>query len=138
MLGHFGRTTLIRLLNLGIVKGPGLTKHSILVNNCDTCAKGKMSKQKFGDRKFTSLSTVPGGTFHIDLASVTVPTFGGNKYFLGIVDEYSGYAWVYLLKLKSDTAAELIRFFTRFYGKFGRWQLSSIQITGANLLAMNY
>ena len=31
------------------------------------------------------------------------PTFGGNRYFLSIIDDFSRRVWVYLLKDKSET-----------------------------------
>ena len=121
IMGHLGTTKGTKLLASRTVKGTGLTKASLLDCNCDICALAKAAKKSFGTRSFNKLSTVPGGSLHVDLASVSIPTLGGKKYFLGIVDEFSGKAWAILLDLKSDTAQELIVFFTRFHGRTGRW-----------------
>nr|GEX34469.1 putative ribonuclease H-like domain-containing protein [Tanacetum cinerariifolium] len=79
---------------------------------CTTCKKGKhhrssfKSKQNFSIRKCLHLR-------HMDLFGPVSPvSINHKKYTLVIVDEYSGYTWVYFLKKKSQ-AREIIMSFIR-------------------------
>lgn len=48
-----------------------------------------------------------------DTVSVLVPTRSGEKYVLGILDEYTRYVWVYLLKAKSEATEKFDEFLIR-------------------------
>ena len=40
---------------------------------------------------------------HSDLSGIApVPTFGGSLYYIAFIDDFTRYAWVYFLKVKSD------------------------------------
>ena len=52
------------------------------------------------------------GPFH-------APTHLGHKYFLSIVDDFIGFAWVHLLKSKSKASLMLQKFITWVKTQFG-------------------
>ena len=55
--------------------------------------------------------TVPFHLLHMDLfGPVSSPGLRGEKYALVIVDEYTRYTWVFMLRAKSETAGEIIAF----------------------------
>nr|GEX64156.1 retrovirus-related Pol polyprotein from transposon TNT 1-94 [Tanacetum cinerariifolium] len=79
---------------------------------CTACEKGKHhrdslnTKQNFSIRKCLHL-------LHMDLfGPVSLISINHEKYTLVIVDEYSGYTWVYFLRKKSQ-ALEMIMSFIR-------------------------
>nr|XP_016488070.1 PREDICTED: uncharacterized protein LOC107808097 [Nicotiana tabacum] len=48
---------------------------------------------------------------HVDLwGPYKLPTTDGSKYFLTVVDDYTRFNWIYLLKLKSDVSTMLQKF----------------------------
>ena len=39
---------------------------------------------------------------HSDLFTIGMPTYGGSKYFITFIDDFSRKTWVYFLKQKSE------------------------------------
>ena len=55
--------------------------------------------------------TSPFHLLHMDLfGPVSSPGLNGEKYALVIVDEFSRYTWVFMLRAKSETVGEIIAF----------------------------
>jgi transposase InsO family protein len=55
-----------------------------------------------------------------DIASVKVPSTGGNKYSLSVMNEYSGYLWSYFFRYRDDltvTITEFVKMFPRAFDK---------------------
>ena len=59
-------------------------------------------------------ATAPYEVLWSDLAGpLKIPTRNGEKYVLGILDEYSRWVWVFLLKTKDEATQQFDKFLTR-------------------------
>ena len=59
---------------------------------------------------------------HMDLwGPYKIPTLDKKHYFLTIVDDYSRFVWIYLLKLKSETIVAIKLFFSMIKTQFGAY-----------------
>jgi transposase InsO family protein len=80
---------------------------------CSACVAGKQLGKNHPAKSVIS-TTRPLELLHLDLfGPSTYDSFGGSRYGLVIVDDYSRYTWVFLLKSKDETH----RFFTKFAKK---------------------
>ncbi|KAK1695288.1 hypothetical protein QYE76_011985 [Lolium multiflorum] len=71
---------------------------------------GKQLKKKHPIKSIVTTSR-PLELLHLDLFGTShYDTLGGSKYGLVIVDDYSRYSWVFLLKSKDETHREFITF----------------------------
>jgi hypothetical protein len=108
-LGHVNMKNLKQLL-----KGEhivGLTGISFVKDRvCSACVAGKQLKKKHPIKSIVTTSR-PLELLHLDLFGPSqYDTLGGSKYGLVIVDDYSRYSWVFLLKSKDETHREFITF----------------------------
>ncbi|KAK1607467.1 hypothetical protein QYE76_031140 [Lolium multiflorum] len=108
-LGHVNMRNLKQLL-----KGEhivGLTDISFDKDRvCSACVAGKQLKKKHPIKSIVTTSR-PLELLHLDLFGPShYDTLGGSKYGLVIVDDYSRYSWVFLLKSKDETHREFINF----------------------------
>ncbi|KAK1618233.1 hypothetical protein QYE76_023750 [Lolium multiflorum] len=109
-LGHVNMRNLKQLL-----KGEhivGLTGISFEKKDrvCSACVAGKQLKKKYPIKSIVTTSR-PLELLHLDLFGPShYDTLGGSKYGLVIVDDYSRYSWVFLLKYKDETHREFITF----------------------------
>ncbi|KAK1645576.1 hypothetical protein QYE76_063381, partial [Lolium multiflorum] len=108
-LGHVNMRNLKQLL-----KGEhivGLTGISFEKDRvCSACVAGKQLKKKHPIKSIVTTSR-PLELLHLDLFGPShYDTLGGSKYGLVIVDDYSRYSWVFLLKTKDETHREFITF----------------------------
>ncbi|KAK1695465.1 hypothetical protein QYE76_012162 [Lolium multiflorum] len=108
-LGHVNMRNLKQLL-----KGEhivGLTVISFEKDRvCSACVAGKQLKKKHPIKSIVTTSR-PLELLHLDLFGPShYDTLGGSKYGLVIVDDYSRYSWVFLLKSKDETHREFITF----------------------------
>ena len=77
---------------------------------CAACECGKQSKNGHPFIIEKSISE-PLELLHIDLCGPsTVESLHHKKYILVIVDDFTRFTWVFFLRLKSETASELINF----------------------------
>ncbi|KAK1629743.1 hypothetical protein QYE76_004058 [Lolium multiflorum] len=77
---------------------------------CSACVAGKQLKKKHPIKSIVTTSR-PLELLHLDLFGPShFDTLGGSKYGLVIVDDYSRYSWVFLLKSKDETHREFITF----------------------------
>ena len=77
---------------------------------CAACECGKQSKKRHPLVIHNSV-TEPLQLLHIDLCGPSaIPSLHKKKYILVIVDDFTRFTWVFFLRLKSDTAEELINF----------------------------
>ncbi|KAK1601292.1 hypothetical protein QYE76_018137, partial [Lolium multiflorum] len=77
---------------------------------CSACVAGKQLKKKHPIKSIVTTSR-PLELLHLDLFGPShYDTLGGSKYGLVIVDDYSRYSWVFLLKSKDETHREFITF----------------------------
>lgn len=87
---------------------------------CECCIKGKMSRipfPKMSKNKTQSILEL----VHTDVCGpMQTATPSNNRYILTIIDDYSRYAEVHLLKEKSDVCIKLTQFITRMETKYNK------------------
>ncbi|CAL1392261.1 unnamed protein product [Linum trigynum] len=98
--GHVNFLSLRRLVQGNMVNGMPLIDHVEKI--CDVCMVGKQRRNSFpGKAKYRA--TEPLQLVHGDLCGpITPSTHGGKRYFLLLVDDYSRYMWVVLIKNKAE------------------------------------
>ncbi|KAK1679090.1 hypothetical protein QYE76_039938 [Lolium multiflorum] len=108
-LGHVNMRNLKQLLKGEHIVGlTGVTFEKDRV--CSACVAGKQLKKKHPIKSIVTTSR-PLELLHLDLFGPShYDTLGGSKYGLVIVDDYSRYSWVFLLKSKDETHREFITF----------------------------
>nr|XP_033510365.1 uncharacterized protein LOC117275117 [Nicotiana tomentosiformis] len=101
-LGNASFTLLNKLVRKDLVRGflkSSFKDHKV----CDACAKGKQIRSNFKPKKEVSTSRSL-DLLHIDLCGpMRVPSKGGKKYILVIVDDYSRFTWTLFLRTKDET-----------------------------------
>ncbi|GJZ38267.1 retrotransposon protein, putative, ty1-copia subclass [Tanacetum coccineum] len=103
-LGHIRETGLQVLEKQGLFGKKSLGK----LDFCENCVLGKLHRFGFGVGRHTTQGVID--YVHSDLwGSSQVESLGGKRYFLSIVDDYSGR--VYILRFKHEA-----------FGKFKEWK----------------
>jgi transposase InsO family protein len=88
---------------------------------CSACVAGKQLGKNHPAKSVIS-TTRPLELLHLDLfGPSTYDTLGGRRYGLVIMDDYSRYTWVFLLKSKDETH----KFFTKF-DKQAEWTFEEV------------
>ncbi|KAM1033353.1 hypothetical protein TB2_036345 [Malus domestica] len=84
---------------------------------CDVCPLAKQTRQPFG---LSSISTTfPFALIHCDIWGPNrQSSLSGAHYFLTIVDDFSRFTWVFLMKHKSDTQQLIKDFFAYVHTQF--------------------
>ena len=105
-LGHISSERIKRLVKDGVLPDLDFTN----INECVDCIKGKTTKHtKKGATRSTQLLEI----IHTDICGpFDVPTFGGEKYFITFIDDYSRYCYLYLLHDKSQSVDAVQVFIT--------------------------
>src|SRR5882672_10558620 len=104
-LGHINYTSIIRMVKKSLAIGMPVNL-STLPPICEHCIAAKQTKTpvpktRGGERAKRRLEKV-----HSDISGPEdVGTLYGEKYMLNLIDDYSGMAWIYPLKKKSDAPA---------------------------------
>ncbi len=70
---------------------------------CSHCLTGKQTRQPF--KPSASRATRPLELVHTDLAGPFPASLGGGRYWLVLVDDYSRYTSIYIIRSKSDAFA---------------------------------
>ena len=99
--------------NIGSI--PRLTKD---FEKCEACNQAKIIKRphKNVERNTELLEVI-----HTNLCEFEGKlTRGGNKYFITFIDDFAKYAYVYLLKNKSDAYEKFKEFLREFENQCGR------------------
>ena len=90
---------------------PKLSRMSNVV--CGPCQLGKQTKAKH-PRTQTSATSRPLELLHLDLMGPTrSESLGGKKYIMVMVDDFTRYTWVILLRSKSDAPEHIEALYTR-------------------------
>ena len=101
-------------LVLGI---PKLSRVSNVV--CGPCQLRKQTKAKHPGTQ-TSTTSRPLELLHLDLMGLTrTESLGGKKYIMVVVDDFTGYTWVILLRSKSDAPKHIEALHTRLQNEKG-------------------
>ena len=97
-LGHMSQKGIQILKQQGLLGSGPMAE----LKFCPTCILGKQHRKKFP--KGAHLVKACLDYIHADLwGPAKETTFGGNRYFLSIIDDFSRKVWVYLLKSKDQT-----------------------------------
>ncbi|KAJ9555635.1 hypothetical protein OSB04_010249 [Centaurea solstitialis] len=93
------------------------TKEFSSDDHCVACLKGKQHKNSHKSKEVNTTSS-PLQLLHMDLFGPTnVMSIGKKSYCLVIVDDYSGFTWVYFLRTKDETSGLIKPFVTRVENK---------------------
>ena len=85
------------------------------VNNvvCGPCQLGKQTKAKYLGTQ-TSTTSRPLKLLHLDLMGLTrIESLGGKRYIMVMVDDFTRFTWVILLRSKSDALEHIKSLCTR-------------------------
>ena len=112
-LSHIGFTQLERLAKMKDSPITGMTITNFDKCMCEACIMSKL-KDTSHPSKVKHKATAPYEVLWSDLAGpLKIPTRNGEKYVLGILDEYSRWVWVFLLKTKDEATQQFDKFLTR-------------------------
>ena len=89
-----------------LAEGFGVPVAKILKRVCDACAYGK-AKLKPRPKKTRFFPSKPGQRLSFDIFVSPWICIGNTKYFLIVVDDYSGYVWGYQLQHKHEVYDKL-------------------------------
>ena len=100
---------------------------------CENCSVAK-AQRKAMPKESGTLSVVPGERLCIDISSIKVKSYGGNKFWLLVVDECTDMCWSFFLKKKSDLVPKMLEFITdmRAKGKKGFGKIIRCDNAGEN------
>ena len=99
-LGHMSELGMAELMKRNLLNGCILSGKKF----CEHCVFGKHKRIKFNTSVHTTKGTLD--YVHADLWGPSrKPSFGGARYMLTIIDDYSRRLWPYFLKNKDDTFA---------------------------------
>ncbi|KAI3498732.1 hypothetical protein L1887_09191 [Cichorium endivia] len=113
-LGHVNFRILESMATKEMVRGMPRIKHPARV--CEGCLVAKQARQSFPKEAQWRASS-PLELVHADLCGPIAPqTIAGNHYFLLLVDDFSRYMWVFLLKTKDEAFSAFKEFNTQMEG----------------------
>lgn len=102
-LAHVNYKTIIKMMSSGAVEGLDLASTVIPSEPCAGCAYGKHQRLPFSSGR--TRATYTGELIHSDLCGpMERATPNGALYFALFIDDYSGWRFIYFLKLKSEAA----------------------------------
>ena len=107
--GHLGYANLSKLPTLvtGILTTADEFKAAGATDSCDACALGKQHRLPF--TASASRTAAPLERLHTDICGpMPVTSMGGSNYFLGIIDDHTGFSFTFPLRTKGEAAATLI------------------------------
>lgn len=100
-LGHPSQKTLENLPNL--VDGMSIQGNkTIEKQTCETCIVSKQTRLPFNTTRTRADRALQ--IIHTDICGQLEPTHDGNRYILTILDDYTHFTKIYLLKLKSQAS----------------------------------
>ena len=120
-LGHTNFHTVLDMACGNMVTGMK-TNLSPIPSTCDTCVRGKQTRNPIpklceGPRSSRRLERV-----HIDLSGPhSIVSCSGFSYIMNIIDDFSGYHWMWLLKLKSDAFRSFHDWVPAVETQSGKW-----------------
>ncbi|KAD2806280.1 hypothetical protein E3N88_39657 [Mikania micrantha] len=114
-LGHISKSRIKRLQSEGILESTG---HDSF-DDCESCLAGKLTKDPFthvGERAKDLLALI-----HTDVCG-PFRTMSRNheRYFVSFIDDYSRYAYVYLMKHKHETFEKFKEFQNEVENQLGK------------------
>ena len=76
---------------------------------CPDCHLSNVTKKGVA-KATTEKITTPGARIYLDLTHSKTRTFGGSRYWLGIVDDATDMTWSFMLKRKNDLPSTVMAF----------------------------
>lgn len=87
---------------------------------CECCLEAKLTRSPFPsatEKKTTKILEL----LHTDVCGpISPPSYGGHRYVMTLIDDYSGYTRVYLMKQKSEAEIKIKQFVAEMGTRFGR------------------
>lgn len=113
---------------LGHLNRYSLKKMNLPVSNtiCEPCKEGKANRLSFRSKELPRSHRI-GELLHTDIGGPVQPTRNGERYYQVIIDDYSHFTQVFLLKRKSEAEENLMNYVTRLEAQFGRKCTSRIR-----------
>ncbi|GKA67031.1 retrovirus-related pol polyprotein from transposon TNT 1-94, partial [Tanacetum coccineum] len=113
-LGHVNFNSMRRLIKFNSI--PNF--HIDSKYKCETCVEAKLTRNSFKSVKRT---TEPLDMIHTDICDLkSLPTKGGNKYFITFIDDCTKYCYVYLLKSKDEAIDKFVLYKTEVENQLGK------------------
>jgi hypothetical protein len=100
LFGHCGQEILNKTMKMYGFKSSGN------FDTCEQCAIVK-ARQKNVNKNWLGSSNVPGERLYVDISSIKERSIGGEKFWAFIVDDYTDYCWIFVMKNKSDIKARI-------------------------------
>ena len=96
-LGHMSEKSIMILSKQGLLGDHKMEE----LQFCEHCVFGKQHRVKFPKALHTTKATLD--YIHSDFWGPSrVPSLGGARYFLSIIDDYSRMTWVFMMKHKNQ------------------------------------
>ena len=112
-LSHAGLTQIERIAKMKDPPVMGIDITDFTKCMCEACIMSKL-KDSSHPTKTSHKATAPYEVLWSDIAGpLDQPTRSGERYVLGIMDEYSRHVWVYMLKTKREATLKFDDFLTR-------------------------
>ncbi|GJT07091.1 pol polyprotein [Tanacetum coccineum] len=113
-LGHVNFNSLHRLIKFNSIPNC----HIDSKYKCETCVEPKLTRTSFKSVKRT---TEPLDMVHTDICDLkSLPTKGGNKYFITFIDDCTKYCSVYLLKSKDEAIDKFVLYKNEVENQLGK------------------
>nr|GEX50535.1 Pol polyprotein [Tanacetum cinerariifolium] len=113
-LGHLNFNSMRRLIKFNSI--PNF--HIESKYKCETCVEAKLTRTSF---KSVKRKTEPLDMVHTDMCDLkSLPTKGGNKYFMTFIDDCTKYCYVYLLKSKDEAIDKFVLYKTKVENQLGK------------------
>ena len=101
-LGHVNYNSIKRLIKLEYIPKLNIDSN----HKCPTCVEAKQTRLSFQTIK---RNTEPLDLIHTDVCDLkSIPTQGGNKYFITFIDDSTKYCYIYLLKSKDEAIDKFV------------------------------
>ncbi|GJV28930.1 retrovirus-related pol polyprotein from transposon TNT 1-94, partial [Tanacetum coccineum] len=113
-LGHVNFNSMRRLIKFNSIPNC----HIDSKYKCETCVEAKLTRTSF---KSVKRKTEPLDMIHTDICDLkSLPTKGGNKYFITFIDDCTKYCYVYLLKSKDEAIDKFVLYKTEVENQLGK------------------
>ena len=117
-----------KLLKSDLVIGMKGKLNNHAVENCESCALGKMHRLPFPKQTQHRSKNIL-EMIHTDLCGpMQVDSMGGSRYILTFTDDFSRYSVVYFLKQKSEVFSKFVEFVKLVENNSGNCQIKNLNI----------
>ena len=108
--GHLGMNNVNKLIEENMVNGMDGVSNKNDNQFCEACTKGKQHRCPY-PKSADYRASEPFELVHSDVCGpMPVPSFGGSRYFVTFIDNYSRHTFVYFMKNKSEVLEKFKEF----------------------------